>query len=147
LLASAVADNPHHRLPTVEALRAGLQEVQQHLGFELTGDGDGRHPITKPVKAISTPVSAKLAFDDLTLIKPVAPEEATRRRDREEVWQEASLEAETRLRAATNHTPEPPTVTAPSPTSLAEQAGVHPVDPSVHGVEHGEYGPREALAP
>src|SRR5699024_4323947 len=96
LLASAVTENPGHRLATAREFIEGMRQVQRGLGFTVSHPAVSTSGGAGPKRAVDTPVSTQVGVQDLTVVREVAPDDATRVRDRHEQWQEASLDAQTR---------------------------------------------------
>lgn len=94
LLASAVVDDPGHRLASVTDFREGLQRVQRQLGQPVTEATRPRGPRV----SVSERVEAAANLDDRTQLRPSLLDEATRLRHYD-TWEESSAQADDRREA------------------------------------------------
>lgn len=125
-LAAAVADSPDHRLQTVRDLLTRLNEVERELGLPET-------PTTRPQSIAPEAAGPRGAAVDLnaeTQFRVIDPDTITRLR-LHETWEEASLDAQTRLRDPDDtHRPggaSRPVALLADP--IAERQGRHAFDP------------------
>lgn len=143
LLAAAVADDPNHRIATVGELIAGLQDVQRSAGFEVT---HAPQPAQDPVE-FAAPRGATAHLDAVTNLRVIDPDTVTRVRLRD-TWEEASADAETRVRAFTEPGRVTTRATLPLPADpVAEGKGVHAFDPGLENFAAQLYKPRATPAP
>lgn len=143
LLAAAVADDPQHRISTVEEFITRLQDIQRNLGFDAT---HAPRPAHAPVE-FAAPRGATAHLDAVTNLRVIDPDTVTRVRLRD-TWEEESADAETRVRAFTDPGVTTQRSTFPLPPEpVSEGLGVHAFDPGIDNFSAQLYKPRATPAP